>query len=207
MIPKLVAFMCLISTLISARPVSYPGAWTSSFNLSPDHKKAVIHYSPSAKYSIGYHVHNAYENLNAHYLQVNSLVKRWNKRFSQANLYLYSGAGLWTQGSTHNGSSYIGGSVDWETQRIFTSLTTRLLRYHGHDLGSIYKHQARIGLAPYIGDYGDLHTWIMLEAYYHSIDTQTIHIHPVLRFFTGVHLIELSISPQKELGLFYIHRF
>ena len=205
MIPKLLICICLVSSLILARPVSYPGAWTASLRLIPDHKQAIIHYSPSTKYSIGYHVHNAYESLNAHYVQVNSLLKRWNNPSSQANLYLYSGAGIWSRGTDQNRSVYLGSSADWETQRVFTSLSSSFISYHDHN--SLSEHRARMGLAPYIGDYGDLHTWIMLEAYYHSIDTNSIQIHPVLRFFSGVHLLEISINPQKKLGLFYIHRF
>ena len=51
-------------------------------------------------------------------------------------------------------------------------------------------------LPPYIGDYGDLHTWLMLQVEAMGQDTAIV---PVIRWFRSMHLVELGVHPNGGL--------
>ena len=111
-----------------ARPVSYPGGVTLSFTYGADKYSGLVHYSPSARWSIGY-LQEYWDMSPAWHLyatQVNYLAKRWNNLASQANVYLQTGAG-WTrfvqgddaQSTHHHAAGWIGLMTDWEDEAIF----------------------------------------------------------------------------------------
>ena len=80
---------------VHARPVSYPGGVTLMLMNDGDKNTAHLHYSPTAKMSLCYkfeYWRDKEMTLNA--FQMNNLLKRWNKKDSQANLYLKSGLGV-----------------------------------------------------------------------------------------------------------------
>jgi len=65
---------------------------------------------------------------------------------------------------------------------------------HTHDGES--QHTGRVGIAPYIGDYGDLHTWLMLQVEVMGQDTAIV---PVIRWFISLYLVELGVHPNGGL--------
>ena len=85
----------LFISFLNARPISYADSWTiMSYN---DYKRnsLLIHYTPTSKYSIGYK--SQYWQEEQHWinsLNLNYLVKRINKKHSQANFYLKTGLGI-----------------------------------------------------------------------------------------------------------------
>lgn len=194
-----------------ARPVSYPDAWTNMIMSNADRYSLHLHYSPTAKYSLGYkleywrgddYVINAF--------QINHLLKRWNRPDSQANLYLKSGIGI--AYSDHNDfegetnlAAFTGLAADWENQRFFVSYENRYTE--AGDIDNFYMQSARVGLAPYIGDYGDLHTWFMLEADHKPEGEDTFTLTPMVRFFKGVHLVEAGISDHGDVLFNWIIRY
>lgn len=97
-----------------------------------------------------------------HSLQVNNLVKRWNNPDSQANFYLKSGVGYAvTDGQTEQSpAAFTGIATDWEDRRYFVSYENRFV--HAGDVATKFSQNARVGITPYIGDFGDLHTWLMI---------------------------------------------
>ncbi len=85
----------LVPVSVQARPISYPGGWTAMIMNDKDVNSSHIHYSPTATYSIGWrHEYWRDTNANVDTLQINNLLKRWNKPGEQANIYLRSGAGI-----------------------------------------------------------------------------------------------------------------
>ena len=52
----------------------------------------------------------------------------------------------------------------------------------------------QIGVAPYIGEYGDLHTWLMLEIDHRPSDPDSITATPLVRFFKGPLLVEAGYN-------------
>ncbi len=201
-----------LPTVALARPVSYPEGITLQTWNDGERHTAVAHYSPTAKYSVGlrseyHHRDNWWMNG----VQATYLAKRWNMPSSQANVYLmgmvgdaYSDAGA-TDG-THELATSGGIMADWETRRWFTSYAL-----HGTYAGDIHsgiEQRARVGVAPYIGDYGDLHTWLMLQVDHRPARSEEVwDVTPMVRLFKGVHMAEAGVSLRGDVMVNYTIRF
>lgn len=196
---------------VSARPISYPGGWTTMLVNDGDKNTAHIHYSPTVKTSIGYKFEYWRDDefvINA--AQMNNLLKRWNKKESQANIYLKSGLGVASsvQGNFEDGTdaaAFTGLSADWENRRLFVSYENRYTE--AGDIHDGFHQSARIGVTPYIGDYGDLHTWLMLEVGHDPEDENNFTVTPLVRFFKGVNLIEAGVSNQGTVLFNWVVRY
>ena len=181
-----------------ARPVSYPGGATVMQKNNGFHSSIHAHYSPTFQDSIGlYSERNWAEDWHFTGVQYNRLVKRWNEKDSQANLYFKGGIGqadAFGEGGV-DFASFAGVAADWETRRWFTSYEAR-----AYDLGfdQTVRHAARIGVAPYIGDFGDLHTWLMLQVENQPDSETPTTLTPLVRFFYDVQLVEIGYTPETE---------
>lgn len=195
------AFCILIALTLplhaNARPVSYPEGWTVMQRNASDFSSLHVHYSPTFQDSIGLYTERNWDG-DWHYtgLQYNRLVKRWNNKASQANVYFKTSVGAVKpfEGETQLGG-FVEVSADWETRRWFTEYRLRA-RDVGVDQDII--HIARLGVAPYIGDYGDLHTWLMVDIEHHPEDNENLLATPIVRFFYGVQLVEVGYTPATE---------
>lgn len=194
-----------------ARPVSYPGGWTAITMNDGEKNSALVHYSPTAKMSIGYRYEywrDKEMTLNA--VQVNTLLKRWNKQHSQANLYLKSGVGIvYSSADAFDGemnlAAFAGLAADWEDRRYYFSYENRYTK--AGKFADFFQQSARIGWAPYEGDYGDLHTWLMLQVEHMPEASDHLTITPLVRFFKDVHLFEAGVNDRGELLFNYIFRY
>ncbi len=196
------------ATVADARPVSYPGGWTMMFMNNGDANTAHLHYSPTAKYSVGYkfeHWRDRGFNLNA--AQLNGLVKRWNEKDSQANFYVKGGIGIASERGTSNDdmAGFAGISTDWENRRLFFQYENRYTE--AGNIDDFFGQSARVGWAPYEGDYGDLHTWLMVEVDHSPESEDSFTVTPLMRFFKGVHLVEAGMSNQGEALFNYVLRY
>lgn len=201
----------IIPNLAEARPVSYPGGWTTMLMNNGDMNSFHLHYSPTAKYSVG--VRSAYHREDDFWhstVQVNNLLKRWNNPDSQANLYLKSGLGAaYSDAGEFDGeidpAVFTGIAADWEDRRYFVSYENRYME--AGDIHDSFHQNARVGIAPYIGDYGDLHTWLMLEVEHEPEADEKVTVTPLVRFFKGVHLMEAGMSNQGDVLFNYVIRY
>lgn len=165
-----------------------------------------IHYSPTAKYSVGWrHEYLREPKAHADTIQLNNLLKRWNAPASQANLYLKSGIGVAYEDGNIDPAAFTGIATDWEDRRYFVSYENRF--FWADETDKFAKHKARIGWAPYEGDYGDLHTWLMLQADYDAGDEDDFSLTPLVRLFKGPDLLEAGYNLDRGLLFNYIHRF
>ena len=81
-------------TITKARPVSYPGGLTLMLMNSSMKNSLHTHYSPAANTSLGYKIEYwRGDEFTLNMIQMNNLIKRWNKPESQANFYLKSAIG------------------------------------------------------------------------------------------------------------------
>lgn len=208
----LLPIICLSLALPAfARPVSYPDGWTVMQMNNPDRNRLHVHYSPTFKHSIGYvGEYQREEEYQLHALQLNQLVKRWNAPASQANFYVKTGVGVaqsdaGTFDSKTDFAAYTGIAMDWEDRRYFTSYENRAMS--AGDIDSDFSQSARIGIAPYIGDYGDLHTWLMLQVDHMPGDDDQLTVTPLVRLFKGVNLVEAGMNDNGEVLFNWIIRF
>lgn len=71
-----------------------------------------------------------------------------------------------------------------------------------------FSQSGRVGVAPYIGDFGDLHTWLMLEVQHDPETEEPVTVTPLVCFFRGVQLVELGYTPETDRAMFnWIVRF
>lgn len=194
-----------------ARPVSYPGGVTSMIMNNGDANSWHLHYSPTAKYSLG--LLNQYQRNEDYWLsalQGNVLLKRWNNKDSQANLYLKTGVGAAHSFSGENDGEtdpavFTGIAADWENRRFFTSYENRYTE--AGDIDDFYQQKARVGVAPYVADYGSLHTWFMIEFEHEPEREDKFTVTPLVRFFKGDHLVEAGVSDEGDVLFNWVYRY
>ena len=205
------ALLAGMATSAQARPVSYPGGWTVMQMNDMDSSSLHVHYSPTANYSIGYKAEYWNDkNWTFQGTQLNYLTNRWNGLSSQANLYLKSGLGMAYSDDREfdhyrSLAAFTGIAADWETRRYFASYENRAT-YAG-DIDSFYSQKARVGVAPYIGDYGDLHTWLMLQVEHQPEAKNPVTVTPLVRLFKSETMVEGGISNRGDILMNWIVRF
>ena len=203
----------IIPNIVLARPVSYPTGWTAMLMNDSDKSSVHIHYSPSSMLSVGYrYEYWRQQEVSLNAMQVNTLFRRWNQEDSQANLYFKSAIGF-ANGDNDTGvrqddlgvAGFVGVAVDWEDRRYFMGYENRLTR--AGSTTTFYEQAARVGWAPYEGDYGDLHTWFFLEFKYKSEAQEKFKVMPMVRLFKDVHMLELGANDRGDILLNYIYRY
>lgn len=182
----------------SARPVSYPGGWTIMQDNNAMYSSLHVHYSPTASDSIGLYIEDN-QDMDVRFtgLQYNRLLKRWNAPQSQGNLYLKLGAGMADPFGSQDAEAggFAGLSADWETRRVFVSYDVRGRDFAGDQTVS---HAARAGIAPYLGEEGALHTWMMVQVENTPEAEEPVTVTPLLRFFKGPLLFEAGYTIEEE---------
>lgn len=191
--------LSLLPLSLESRPVSYPGGSTLML-LSDNVRNAVYyHYSPTHRYSVGIEmVENKYRTENYTNLRLTYLLDRRNTDYSQQNLYFQLGFS-----SNVSDNHFFGLHGDWETRRWFAgfnlkSVETKAFKY----IDQCYQ----VGVAPYLGDYGDLHTWIMVKTKKFSSEKGWT-TYPVLKFFKGNTLLEIGFDKYNTWDAHLMHRF
>lgn len=191
-----------LSIPAEGRPVSYPGGWTVMQEANGDFASLHVHYSPTFQDSIGVYAENNWA-VDTRFVgvQYNRLVRRWNAPQSQANLYFKAAGGLAEpfEGGGAEPGGFVGIAADWETRRWFLGYEGRAFSY-GDD--QFARQNARVGVAPYIGDYGDLHTWLMVQVEHRPESDTPLALTGLVRFFYGTQLLEVGYTPETEAVMF-----
>ena len=194
-----------------SRPVSYTGGYTIIGESDRQSSSVLFHYTPTYQSSVGprleFNRDDHFSLLSAH---ATRLAKRWFGSDHQGNLYFFGGAGI-ASGIDGNSldnrfAAYGGVIADWETRSLFTSYRARYV--NASHFGRQFMQVARFGFAPYEGDTGALHTWVMLEIDHRPSDSDSITATPLLRLFKGPMLLEAgyNITVNQPL-LNFTYRF
>ena len=189
-IKKILFFIFIVIVVdVGARPVS----WTKGSTLmaySNNLKNSIYyHFSPTYKFSLGLEMveDKVFDNSYA-YFRLTRLLNRKNTQNSQRNLYFRSGV------SSKQWSSYfLGLQGDWETRRLFAGFNVNLIESGNRD----YIDQSyQVGIAPYLGEFGDLHTWIMVKTKRNSVADEWSTF-PLVRLFKGDVMLELGYNGKR----------
>ena len=193
--PLLLALVLALEA--SARPVSYVGGWTIIETSNRQSTAALVHYTATPKLSVGGRMEwdrNTDFVMTA--VQPTWLAKRWFGQDFQANVYLTGGLGFATgidgNAMGSDAAYFAGVMADWETRRHFLSYEARFLDA-GH-FGNDFMQAGHVGWAPYEGDTGDLHTWLMLEVDHRPDALESVGVTPMIRFFKNTLLVELGYN-------------
>ena len=194
----LLSLVFIISANVNARPISWPGGNTYMYKSDATKTSKNYHYSPSYKYSIGVGFVNdkyfkeEYINFRGTYL-----LDRRNTKKSQRNFYI---TGALSGKSSDN--FFYGVHGDWETRRYFTSVS--YINKYTKQKNYIEK-EFQVGVAPYIGEYGDIHTWLMIKAKRNTINDNW-ETYPFIKLFTGDYMVEIG-NKNSHWDLHLMARF
>ena len=97
---------------------------------------------------------------------------------------------------------FYGFNGDWETRRIFTSFEYKKVNTPNTTY-SVKFIQA--GIAPYLGEYGDLHTWLMVKLKKNSL-SDSWSAFPFFKFFKGEALLEFGYN-KTDWEAHFMYRF
>jgi len=192
-------FIALVfASYVESRPISWTGGSTMMYKSNSMMSSYYYHYSPSYKYSVGAEYIND-RHYNDQYISIRStyLLDRKNTKASQRNLYLTASIS-----TKSDDDLYYGVHGDWETRRYFTSFSILDKRARQKNYT---ENEFQIGIAPYLGEYNQLHTWIMLKS---KEDTRNDKwkTYPFIKLFKGDFLLEVG-SKESHWDLHFMKRF
>ncbi|NNU16535.1 hypothetical protein HK107_09405 [Parvularcula sp. ZS-1/3] len=203
--------LSLAATAANARPVSYQGGWTLIEETDRQSTSLWTHYTVDPALSLGLRIEwDRQMDFVFAGGQATFLGKRWFGENYQANIYPVLGLGHAEGIDDREGLSGLAGFAgvlaDWETRRLFVSYRNRVL--DAGELGDQFMQAARVGWAPYEGDTGDLHTWLMIEVDHRPQNDEPVGITPLVRFFKGAALFEAGWSITDDQPLInFTYRF
>ena len=91
---------------------------------------------------------------------------------------------------------------DWETRRYFSSFSV----INKHTVSKDFsEYELQLGVAPYLGDYNELHTWVMIKTKKDTLINEW-HSYPFLKLFKGDFLLELG-TKNSHWDLHFMKRF
>ena len=94
------------------------------------------------------------------------------------------------------------------TEIVSRTVEGPIHRYtYADGIDDFYTQSARVGVAPYIGNYGDLHTWLMLQIEHSPESEDHYTVTPMVRLFKDVHLFEAGMNTRGEVLFNYIFRY
>lgn len=137
--------------------------------------------------------------------QVNYLLKRWNLPHGQGNIFGMTGAGVSRFHGDEEASAWTSILADYETRRIFTSYEIRGM-YAGDIEKSLWQ-RGRVGFAPYLANYDDLNTWLMLQVDHHPAKDDTVVVTPLVRLFYKTTLVEAGYSSNNHVMFNWVLQF
>ena len=182
---------------IEARPISYSGGHTLMHFNDSMKESVYYHYSPTYRYSFGIEsLKDKAFNTSISYLRLTYLLNRKNTKNSQRNLYFQSGL------ASKDNDNFFGIHGDWETRRYFVGFNYKEVN---NIIDYTDKH-IQLGVAPYLGKYGDLHTWLMVKTKKNSLNNKQI-TYPVVKFFKGNFLLELGYDKKTDWDIHLMYRF
>ena len=196
---KKILFSIFLIANVEARPISYSGGSTM-MAMSDDMKETIYyHYSPTYKYSVGIEsVNDKFFDKDYIYLRLTYLLNRKNTKNSQRNLYFQSAIS-----PDDLNDNFYGIHGDWETRRLFSGFGYKRVINNIRDFTEQYY---QVGIAPYIGEYGDFHTWVMLKSKKNSLSGDWA-TYPFLKFFKGDFLVEIGYDSDLDWDIHMMYRF
>lgn len=189
----------LASPVLEAHPAAFGGATSVISENSPDANHLTVHYSFTPRVSLGAHLTRMLGHSKDEWMltsQTGLLLHRWNQKDFQANLYAFGGLG----GLRHQGKTDLvgrsGAQFDIEDRRYYfmTEYSNHLIRNREdrHDL------KLRAGLAPYLADYEELNSWLIVQYEFQPQSHRKHELTPLLRFFYRNVLLEAGSSLQGK---------
>lgn len=182
-----------------AKPISYVGGFMVMQENDETGNTLSFDYTFAPKYAVGLYAKK--ENGGTEFTtvgpQLNTLIKRWNLPDGQGNIFNMTGVGVSHYHDEDKFSAWTGILADYETRRIFTSYEARVM--YVDEIEKSFWQRARVGFAPYVADYDDLHTWLMVQVDDHPAKDKSIVVTPLVRLFYHTTLVEGGVSNNGDV--------
>lgn len=190
--------VCALVSAASAHPVAYDGARQWMSGVSGDAFNLEFYQSYTARTAWGLHAmaFDREENDGFIAIQHNWLLKRWNLPAAQANLYAGLGAGAAKREGAPADIAGVGFfRADYETRRVYTAFETKGMASEAFQRGIV---SAEAGFAPYLAEFDELNTWIILQAKQTTGMDDEFNLIPKLRFFKNNIFVELGATHRGQ---------
>ncbi|MBX9767738.1 MAG: hypothetical protein K2X47_10740 [Bdellovibrionales bacterium] len=191
-----------ISGPVWSRPVSFRGGNIVMSENRAFQSELMIVHTPINNWSLGFHgaTLRGFQNDPAKQVDVFAVMMNWLavRGFGddwQSNLYFGAGAGGMLTTSIE---------MDFETRKFYLSARTQ--GWGPETTDPLTYARARVGFAPYLSEMNGLHTWVLLQAEYHSW-TRVTDILPMVRFFYQNILFELGSSFRGRAQFNFVTEF
>lgn len=206
-----VATVLFLGASALAKPISYVGGTMIMQENDETGSTLALDYTLTPKIAVGFYgkkeIHG--DKFTVFGPQVNTLVKRWNMPDGQGNIFTMTGVGFAHDDGPGPGktrfAAWTGMLADYETRRIFTSYELRLM-YADHIEKSAWQ-RARIGFAPYLANYDDINTWIMVQVDHHPAKNRSTAVTPLVRLFYKALLVEGGVNTRGEVMFNWAQQF
>jgi hypothetical protein len=209
---KQIIYVSLIGCVVvmamdaQARPLSYPGGAMVMLDNDVMQNNVFLGYTVDPKNAFAYRLlHDRQTDSTFHGAQWNHLLKRWNNADSQANVYIQSAVGMIDLQADKAGAAWQPGALtgiqaDWEDRRFLISYENRL-RVAEDDGWRTFTQSARVGVAPYVAEFGSVHTWLMLQFDHRPQMEDTFTTTPLVRMFYDSYLVEAGYNIDEKTPL------
>jgi DNA-binding transcriptional MerR regulator len=197
-----VTFFALFLTSLSAnaKPIPYTDGWMimQENNTKENLFHAVYGISPdySAGISSEYFKDKQYW---LHSVQGNYLAYRDNEPHAQTNVFLMSGLGAALKNDQAHPAGWVGMLADWESRRLLFSYDNNVT--YAQTIETSFSQRVKAGVAPYIGEYDDVHTWLMLQVEHFPNTNHEVVVTPLIRLFKDNYLGEIGYSSDHKILL------
>ncbi len=197
----------LMAAPAGAKPLSYPGGLMVMQENDETGHTLSLDYTLSPRYAVGLFAKRESGGMEFTTVgpQVNVLLKRWNMPDGQANIFTMTGIGNTNYKGTDNFSAWSSLLADYETRRVFTSYELRGM--YADTIETSLWQRARVGVAPYVANYDDLNTWLMLQVDHHPAKDDTFVVTPLVRFFYKTTLAEVGYSSNHRVMFNWVLQF
>jgi hypothetical protein len=129
--------------------------------------------------------------------QLNTLLKRWNQPAGQGNIFAMAGAGNARQGNRNEAAAWLAILADYETRRVFFSYEPRVIS--AGNIEKSFSQRAEGGFAPYLADYEQLNTWLLLRLDHQPAKNDHFVVTPFIRFFYKAYWLEAGYSSNNHV--------
>jgi len=199
-------FYLLLTSVVSlaspaqAKPLSYVGGTMVMQENDETGHTLSIDYTFDPHFALG--LYSKYEINQPHEFwmagpQLNILLKRWNLPEGQGNIFLMPGAGEARQGARNEPAAWVTLLGDYETRRLFFSYETRFMS--ARDIEKSVWQRTYAGFAPYLADYDQLNTWLLIRLDHHPAKNDHFVVTPVIRFFYKTIWLEAGYSSNNHV--------
>jgi hypothetical protein len=188
------------ASVVTAKPLSYVGGTMVMQENDETGHTLSIDYTFDPHFALGLYSKYEINQENEFWMagpQLNWLLKRWNLTDGQGNVFAMSGAGQARQGTRSEPAAWLTLLGDYETRRVYFSYESRFM--YARDIEKSVWQRAYAGFAPYLADYEQLNTWLLLRLDHHPAKRDHFVATPVVRFFYKTIWLEAGYSSNNHV--------